>query len=217
MIIDVFADFSCPFCYMGYTNLLTAIKDFDEDFKFRFNSFQLNPAQVTEKKGFYYESTAAKSKISVDEAKQICDNLSERAKNLGLNIDFSNIYDPNTLKAHWALKYAKSKNLEKEFFEAVMKANFEDGKNIDDEDTLIEIGKSIGLDENDMRERYGKGEFQTEVKGNFLKAGNLGINYVPIFIIDEKASVVGVKNPDAFKKAISAVINLIKEREQKQA
>ena len=68
-----------------------------------------------------------------------------------------------------------------------------------------------------MRERYGKGEFQTEVKGNFLKAGNLGINYVPIFIIDEKASVVGVKNPDAFKKAISAVVNLIKEREQKQA
>ena len=90
---------------------------------------------------------------------------------------------------------------------------YEDVKNIDDEDTLIEIGKSIGLDENDMRERYGKGEFQTEVKGNFLKAGNLGINYVPIFIIDEKASVVGVKNPDAFKKAISAVINLIKERE----
>ena len=142
MIIDVWFDFSCPFCYMAHTNLLKAFENKkSEDVNIRYNTFELFPAQFTNKPENFTESFARKYNRTVDEAKTLLENMEKKAKSFGLNIDVNKLYEVNTKKAHILLQYAKTHDICEKYVQNVFNAYF-NGENIDDEEVLIKALKS---------------------------------------------------------------------------
>ena len=85
MIIDIFTDFVCPFCYIGKTELLNAIKDLDEDVKINYRAFELNP-HAKRKPGKSYMDHIYDRFPSKDFADQkVIKPLKERTKGAGIS------------------------------------------------------------------------------------------------------------------------------------
>ena len=86
--------------------------------------------------------------------------------------------------------------------EALFKAHFTDGKNIDDNDTLRNIGVEVGIPELEIHELFAKGTFADEVREDEVKARSIGIRGVPFFIFNNKYAISGAQAPEFFLQTL---------------
>ena len=86
--------------------------------------------------------------------------------------------------------------------EALFEAQFLDGKNIDDEETLIQLAKSIGITEDEAKNALQSDELGYLVKQDMQIASQLGINAVPFFVINDKYGISGAQQPELFLEAL---------------
>ena len=86
--------------------------------------------------------------------------------------------------------------------EALFEAQFLDGKNIDDEETLIQLAKSIGITEDEAKNALQSDELGYLVKQDMQLAAQLGINAVPFFVINDKYGISGAQQPELFLEAL---------------
>ncbi len=73
-----------------------------------------------------------------------------------------------------------------------------EGKNIDDKETLINIGLSIGINDVELNEIFASDKFKKEVRQDEMQAKDLGINGVPFFVLNNKYVVSGAQSPETF-------------------
>lgn len=197
MKIDVWSDFACPFCYIGKRNMENALEEYDGEVEIEFHSFQLDPnAKRRDTKPS--ESLANKYGTSKEEGQKMIDRVVEMAKSVGLNYNYDDIIENNTLKAHNLLQFSKEEGKDKEIKEEVFKAHFMNGKDIGDEDVLVEIAKSVGLDEEKSREALNSEVYESKVTLDRYTAQQLEITSVPFFIIDNKKAIQGAQPKEAF-------------------
>src|SRR5690606_19417308 len=100
----------------------------------------------------------------------------------------------NSFNAHRFAHYAKANNKQDEAEEILFKAYFTDGKNIDDYNTLIELGTTIGLDAHALKSALETGQFSSDVKADIAEAQQVGVRGVPFFVFDKKVAVSGAQD-----------------------
>lgn len=202
MKIDIWSDFACPFCYIGKRNMENALKEYEGEVEIEFHSFQLDPnAKRSETKAS--ESLAKKYGTSNEEGQKMIDRVVEMAKGVGLNYNYDELIENNTLKAHNLLQFSKEEGKDKEIKEEVFKAHFIDGKDIGDEDVLVDIAKSVGLDEEKSREALTSEVYESKVTLDRYTAQQLEITSVPFFIIDNKKAIQGAQPKEVFLKVFN--------------
>ena len=84
----------------------------------------------------------------------------------------------------------------------MFKAQFIEGKNIDDEATLLEIGQSVGLSEKEIQDALQSDDFAHAVSQDGLIARQLGISGVPFFVFNDKYGVSGAQQPELFLEVL---------------
>jgi predicted DsbA family dithiol-disulfide isomerase len=89
-------------------------------------------------------------------------------------------------------KWAESLGKGDEFHHAVFRSYFADGRNIGDISTLIEVGKTLGLPESDMRDVLETEVYKSAVDSDWARAYEMGINAVPSFMMNQQV-VVGAQ------------------------
>ncbi len=125
-------------------------------------------------------------------------------KSEGLVFDYDLVeITPNTLKAHLLTQYASKPNKHQEVSKEIFKSYFTDGKNIGDDNVLLEIAKSAGLNTDDK----GFKNYQSDENKKLLAETEhhyklRGVNSVPLFIIDNKA-ISGAQPSEAFVEFIT--------------
>ena len=124
------------------------------------------------------------------------------AKEVDLDFNFDNSIVANSFNAHRLIQLAKSKSLGNEAEEQLFKAHFTEGKNIDDEETLVQTGVAIGLDENEIKEMLASDAFSKEVKQDEMQAQSIGVRGVPFFVLNDKYAVSGAQSPETFLQAL---------------
>ena len=92
-------------------------------------------------------------------------------------------YTPNTLCSLEATEYAQQQGKFMEFHHAAYKAFWEDRKDIGQIEALIEIGKGVGLDGDDMARSLEAGEHSQTVIAQYREALQYGINGIPTFLV----------------------------------
>lgn len=204
MKIEIWSDIVCPFCYIGKRRFEEALASFEgkENLEIEWKSFQLNPNTVTDTETSVHQNLANHKGISVEHAKQMGDQVSSMAKDVGLDYDFDKAVVANTLNAHRLLHFAKTKNLQNEMKERLLKAYFTEGHNVDDTDTLMSLGSQVGLDPQEIKEMLVSESYKEEVRHDIYEAQQLRIQGVPFFVFNRKYGISGAQQAEAFTQTL---------------
>ena len=207
MKIEIWSDIMCPFCYIGKRQLETALEAFPgNDFEIEWKSFQLDPTIEPQSGKDVYTFLAERKGISVEQSIEMHKGVTERAKSVGLDYHFDKAVISNSLTAHRIIHLAKAKKLGDEMEEIFFKAYFTDGKDLNDDQTLIELGIQAGLDSNEVKEVVdNKDLYLSDVKSDIKEAQEIGVQGVPFFVFDRKYAVSGAQPVEAFVNTIKEV------------
>ncbi|HEY5406591.1 MAG TPA: DsbA family oxidoreductase [Ginsengibacter sp.] len=205
MKVNIWSDVRCPFCYIGKRKFEMALEKFPHKDKVEvtWRSFQLDPNLETRTDVNAIEHLSEAKGISKKQAEGMQNNVTQIAKEVGLDFDFGKTVVANSFNAHRLIQFAKTKGLGNEIEEQLFKAHFVEGKNIDDKETLVQTGVSIGLDENEIKEMLASDAFAKEVNRDEMQAQSIGVRGVPFFVLNDKYAVSGAQSPDTFLEALN--------------
>ena len=204
MKIKLFSDMVCPWCYVGKLRLDEAIKKSGmEDVDVEFKAFQLHPTSPAD------HSMPIREFINMTYGPGAAGNPAMQAqiqsggKSVGVDFNYDIMRSCNTKKSHrlckWAAKYGKMQELTI----AVMDGYFTKGKELNDNATLLEMVKNVGLDVKEAEEVLNSDQYLDEVDQDLEEARKLGISSVPFFIFDDKYAVSGAQPVEVFMQALN--------------
>lgn len=204
MKVEIWSDVVCPFCYIGKRKFEKAMGEFPfaDQIEIEYKSFQLNPDMKTDPTLSQHEALAAHKGITVDHARQMAEQVTDVAKQVGLHFDFDRAVPANTLNAHRLLHLAKKEGRQQEAKELLLKAYFTNGENIDAEETLLNVAGEIGTDQEEVRKMLNGKDFFDEVRLDIYEAQQLGIRGVPFFAFDRKYAVSGAQESKVFLQTL---------------
>ncbi len=205
MQVEIWSDVMCPFCYIGKRRFDQALASFDHKDQVEpvWKSFQLAPDIKTSPGKNLHQYLAEHKGISLGEAKQMNARVTEMARQAGLTYRFDQAVVANSRNAHRFSHFARHHGRQHEAEELLFHAYFTEGKNIDDYETLIQLGVEIGLDEPALRSALEAGSYDKEVQADIQEANEIGIRGVPFFIFDHKYAVSGAQSLEIFQSALN--------------
>lgn len=205
MKVEIWSDVMCPFCYIGKRKFEKALEQFPQKDKVEiiWKSFQLDPTTITDPSLNTIENLRLKKGWSVEQANETMAYVTDIANKVGLEFNFdkavvANSFDAHRL-SHLAKKYGKQNELEEKLFEAY----FTKGMNTADYETLLQIGKDLGINESEVSDVLKGVNYTNEVKTDVYEAQIIGISGVPFFVIDQKYAVSGAQETQVFLQALT--------------
>lgn len=204
MKIEVWSDYSCPFCYIGKKKLEKAINKFDNKEKIEviYKAYELNPDALNETSDKGYEAFAKVKNISIKDAKQMMDSVALTAKNYELEYNMDKILLINTKKAHRLAKWSNKYNMEAILTEKLMDSYFRLGLNIALDNVLLDIVKELDLNILEAKEVLLTNKYEVDVQKDIDEAINLGIRGVPFFVFNGKYAIRGAQDDKLFEKTL---------------
>jgi len=210
MILDVFSDTICPWCYIGKRRLERALEARPQrGLKVRWRAFQLNPGMPAE--GMDRKAYIDAKFGGADRARAILDTVRTAGAGEGIAFAFDRIRrTPSTLQSHRLIRFAGNQERQDETVDALFRAYFLRGRNIGDRTVLADVAEEAGLDRSEAAD-YLAGDADAEaVLGEDTLARRAGINGVPCFIFNGRFALSGAQEPEAFFQ----LFDLAREEEQ---
>jgi predicted DsbA family dithiol-disulfide isomerase len=205
MIIKVFADTICGWCFIGQTKLNKALKSFPETkFEIEHIPFQLNPDMPIEgiDRNEYLQIKFGGKKF----AQPMYDRMTEEANKEGLNFNLNNIKKtPNTVFSHLLIKLAEQTNVHNQVKERIYHSYFIEGHNIGDKKILINIGKEFNIEKEIINSFFSTDNIE-KVNSFISIAKEKEINGVPFFEIGNDV-VSGAQSSANLEAIIKANLN----------
>lgn len=200
MTVDIWSDVRCPFCYIGKHKFEAALEKFPnkDTVKVNWHSFQLDPTIKTSPGLSTLDYFTQVKNVSKEDALQMFNRMEAMASENGLTIDSNSTVLANSFRAHLLIQLAIQKGLANELEEALFKAHFSEAKNIDDQETLVEIAVSAGLDSQEATDALTSEELAYAVKQDEMQAQQIGVRGVPFFVFDNKYGVSGAQPTETF-------------------
>src|SRR6478609_8966005 len=112
MKVEIWSDVMCPFCYIGKRKFEQALQQFDNKDKVEvtWKSFQLDPEMTTQPDKNTHQYLAERKGWTLDYAKQVSQQVTGMAKDVGLNYNFDKSVVANSFNAHRVSHLAKKYN-----------------------------------------------------------------------------------------------------------
>lgn len=204
MKVEIWSDLVCPFCYIGKRKFEHALEQFEhkDEIEIQWRSFELQPGLKTDGSKNQYEHLAESKGWTLDYSKKVHDHVTQSAKEVGLEYNFDIAVPANTFNAHRLSHLAAKHGLQGEAEERLFRAYFTEGRDIDDDETLVELGVEIGLPEAEIREMLQGDLYADEVKKDIAKARQVGVQGVPFFVLNNKYAVSGAQPSEVFLEAL---------------
>ncbi|WP_159565332.1 DsbA family oxidoreductase [Budvicia diplopodorum] len=207
MKIQIWSDFSCPFCYIGKHHLSAALATFSgrESVETIFRSFELDPNASPQSDTNIYTHLAEKYDMSIYQVEEMTGLIVEQAKQAGLDFNFDSLIPTNTFDAHRLLHFASERGVSEPMSEVLFKAFFTDSANIGDRQTLIKLAADVGLEPQLVRDVLHSDSYADRVRADEYFAKQIKITSVPFFVFDNKYAVSGAQPVSAFTEVLDKV------------
>lgn len=196
MRIDIYSDTICPWCLIGKRRLDRALRERPQPgLEIVWRAFQLNPNMPA---GGMDRRRYLELKFGGPErAQQAYDPVMKAGAGEDVAFAFDRILrTPNTALSHRFVRMAQAEGRGLAAVEAVFSAYFFEGRDIGRQETLLEIARDIGLDDESIGARLENGEGLLEVLSEDARAREIGIQGVPTFIFDGKYVLSGAHPPE---------------------
>lgn len=216
MTLTIWSDFACPYCYIGETRLERAIEELGlkNDVKIDYRAYELDPTASKEVVSTTPERFAMKYRLSIDEAKEQIEHISELGKELGIDFRYATTRYTNTRDAHRLMKLAEAKYDRPTVAglnEALFKAYFVENLELSDHKVLTDKAVGVGMDEKEVRDVLSSDKYDDEVRLDEREAGMRGVRGVPYIMFGGAFAVPGAMSIDGFKDALNRLLKREKE------
>ena len=206
MIIEVWSDVVCPWCFIGKRRLDKAVAKLPSgtEIQIKHRAFQLQPdiKEVVPTS----KHLAEKYRVSAEQVEQMQANVCSIADGEGLCYDLKNTLSGNTLDAHRLILWSASIGKQNQLLEAMYSAYFEKSKALFSRQDLIQVASEVGISEPDVTSVLDSNEFIEQVHEDQNIAHQLGANGVPFFVIDMKYGISGAQPQEVFEKTLEAAL-----------
>ena len=191
--IDVFVDYVCPFCFLLEPAVEELIRDRDVEVTIR--PFQLRPSP---------EPTLRPEDDYLPRVWR--QSVYPMAERVGIPVKLPTISpQPRTEKAFIGLQLAQDYGLASEYSEAMFAAFFQKDRDIGDDEVIIEIAESVGLDPEEAREALQSDQRREQQRQDQIYAVNdVGVTAVPTVVV-EGTALPGVPSATRLKKVVDDV------------
>ena len=207
MIIDVYADIACPWCYVGRARLKQALAQRPAvDVTLRWRPFQLQPDMPADGRDF---REVLSSKFGGwEQAQRMFERVREMGAQDGLTFNFDAIdVAPNTADAHrlvlWAADQAQDRS--DALATALFRAYFTEGRNVSDRDVLVDCAGEVGLDAEEARAMLDGAGYGDAVRESQQRAQQRGITGVPCYVFGGEYAVTGAQPTEVFVEALDSL------------
>jgi predicted DsbA family dithiol-disulfide isomerase len=203
VLVEIWSDIVCPWCYIGKRRLETALQSFEHagDVELEWRSFQLDPSIVPGTTEPVYDALAAKFGGSKAQVKAMTAQVGALAEAEGLHYDFDRAVSINTFDAHRLIHLAKAHGLGAQAHERLMRANLIEGATLDTP-TLVRLGAEIGVPAAEAQRVLDGDDYTTDVRDDIRQAQLYGATGVPFFVLNQAYGVSGAQSADVFLQAL---------------
>ncbi|OZC59489.1 hypothetical protein CH276_20265 [Rhodococcus sp. 06-470-2] len=205
VVIEVWTDLGCPWCYIGKHRLQTAIdqRPDAERFEVRVRSFELNPDAPHEPETIesaFVRSHGGDASVVLDAERRI----QQLAQSEGLKFSLDRL-NANTFDFHRVVHHAAEKGLGAQFFSAVQDSFFAGEINPFDRDQLVQVAESIGLDGERVRDVLAGDNYAEQTRVDRREGLALGSTGVPFVVFDRQVATAGAQSVEAYSRILDQV------------
>jgi len=204
MKIEVFSDFTCPFCYIGKRELERAIDiaGYTGRVEIEYKAFQIGPDNPKVNAPSFYEALAKKYDVTLEEVKDMVDGIALRATEVGLHYDFAKMKTAHTEKAHRLAKWTQQFGKATAYTEALMAGYFKDGEDLNKDDFLLKVIAQLDLDRRVAERILASTDFSEELDKDRYEAQQLGVHSVPFFVFENRYGIKGAEPNEVFVRTL---------------
>lgn len=204
MLIEVWSDVVCPWCYIGKRRLDKALALFEhnDEVQVVHRAFQLQPDAV----GVHptREHLADKYGVTAAQVEQMQQNVCDIATGEGLCYDLGNTLSGNTRDAHRLLLWAAEVGGQDRLLQTMYAAYFEQGRSLFTSEDLLVLVDEVGLDSTTAAAVLNSMQYGDTVTDDQTTAHAFGANGVPFFVFDRKYGISGAQPLEAFTQTLNA-------------
>ncbi|MGY6706322.1 DsbA family oxidoreductase [Roseinatronobacter sp.] len=203
--LDIYSDPVCPWCFIGKARLDRALESRpDHPFDIRWHPFQLNPDMPAGgmDRNEYMSLKFGDADAVLDAYRPVID----AAQGAGLALDLPAITrTPNTLDAHRLIHWAGLEGRQTAMVSILFRAYFQQGRDIGDAATLLDLGQSVGLDRNLIARLLDSDADRALIATADRDARARGISGVPFFIVAQQYAISGAQTVETWRNVIDEV------------
>jgi predicted DsbA family dithiol-disulfide isomerase len=206
--IDLVADFTCPWSWLGMAQLTRALGNLsgDVETRLRWHPFRMSPENANAAPRSFHDYLAERLPpgISVPFAEK---SLTEAGRELGIDFHFEKLGPlPSTSEAHRLVQLATDEERHANVAAAIFRAYFERGADIGDVAVLAGIAAEAGLSDSTIRAfretRAGDGALM----GSEDRLRGFGVRTVPNLLFGGRVLVPGTVNVATYVHALDQAL-----------
>lgn len=207
MKVEIWSDVVCPFCYIGKRKFEAALAQFAHraDVQVVWRSFELNPDLRPVPGQSVYQSLAQAKGISEAESRRMSDYVTQAAQEVGLAYDFDRAVPANTFLAHQLIHLGAHHGRQDAAKERLLAAYYREGRDLNDPETLVQLGTEIGLAAAETRQALAAGTYAAAVRHDEYQARQIDVRGVPFFVFEDKYAVSGAQPAEVFAGVLAKV------------
>lgn len=200
--VDIISDVVCPWCIVGFKQLELALGQTGFGARVRWHPFELNPDMGKDGENLTAHM-ARKYGASVEQSNENRARLQTIGAGLSIAFNFSDASRiVNTFKAHKLLDFAATKGLQHPLKMALFDAYFSRGQDVSNDETLVDVAQSVGLDAGEATSALSSDGHASAVRAQQDVWKQSGISGVPTMIFNEQYLLTGAQGPNTYAKAL---------------
>lgn len=218
--LSIVSDFVCPWCFIGKARLDAALAQMPEDERpaIRYLPFKLNPDMPPE--GMTRADYREKKFGSLEKSQELDAQVRQAAEESGIAIHHDKMArTPNTLKAHMLMAMAASLKTETgdaslTLADLLFEAYFVDGKDIGEDEVLMQLAADAGLPAEVAQAALGDQEL-TQATHNLADGlASQGVGGVPTLLLDQHFLISGAVPTEDLLRIVPEAIAILKKAKE---
>lgn len=209
MLVEIWSDIVCPWCYVGKRRFEAALAAFlhRDEVEVRWRSFQLDPTAPRsgpDDDPGVVRRLADKYGVGIVQAEQMVARVDAAAAGEGLAFAQDQCRGRATLDAHRLIHAAAEQDaaLADVVNERLLRGYFTEGQRIDDPATLTRLATEAGMDAARVAQVLAGEEFADDVRADHAEAAAIGATGVPFFVVDRRIGVSGAQPVEVFTQLL---------------
>jgi protein disulfide-isomerase len=196
--VEIWSDFACPWCALGFARFDVALRDFEHGREVRVvhRSFELDPRAPARRGLTMEEAVAARYGMSAGSVRAGQARLAAMGREVGLVFDFERVQLGSTFDAHRLAQAAREDTGHPALIRGLFSAYFSEGRLLSDHAVLRDVAKEAGIDELLTEEVLGGEAYAREVRADEAAATDLGVTGVPYFLLNGAWPVPGAQDTE---------------------